>query len=115
MTMNFFIGQKIEHGPAYAMKCSDRFETPFNIGTGEQIRDSIPTPLFLSGTSFVIGLKLAIVENYKYKPSRSIGGWEGPPEELPASASGKKEECLVCIRALKPFRPYLVRKKDVKS
>jgi hypothetical protein len=113
--MKFFIGQKIEHGPAYPMECWERFETVFNKDLSESERNSSPTPLFLSGVSFVVGLRMAIVEDYKYKPERKRGGFFEAVEYVPASSSGKREECLVCTRSMKPFRPYLVRKKDVKN
>lgn len=111
--MNLYqIGQKIEHGPAYPMTCSERFHSIWDDNLNHVGRTTEPQPLFLSGTSYIIGLKMAIMDNYKYIPSKTYEGEE--PEVVPAYAIGKREECLVCIKDIKKFQPYLVRKKDIK-
>jgi len=112
--LNYFIGQKIEHGPAYGMTCSERFLSDYVHGQG-CVRQASPTPLCESGTGYVIGLRMAIVDNYKFRRGREHRSLDGPPEYEQGSATGRREECLVCTASLKPFRPYLVRKKDVQK
>lgn len=108
------IGDKIKHGPAYPMTCSERFLNIYGDDLQLIGRMSEPQPLFLSGESFVIGLKRAIMSEYKYTPSQTFQGLEDAyPEVEPAYASGKMEECVVCIKSIKQFKPYLVRKKDI--
>lgn len=111
---NYYIGQKILRGPSYPMKCSERFGSTYNDMTGKHERHSIPTPKCLHGQGFVIGLKRAIVSDYKYTAENTTQGSEDSyPETVPAYATGKYEECLVVITAIKPFKPYLVRKANV--
>lgn len=97
------------------MEAWQRFDTIYTEALEYAGRKSEPTPITDSGISYVVGLRMAIMGDYRYKPGRTFGGWDGIPENLPASASGKREECLVCVSDIKTFKPYLVRKKDVRS
>ncbi len=109
--MKYHIGQLIKHGPGYAVTCAERFSIKFdpeNLYVKVTDRPSKPQPLFLSGESFVIGLRRAIMDDYHYRPQKV---WQDEVEQ--ASASGKFEECLICTKQIKPFKPFLVRKKDV--
>lgn len=110
--MKFVIGQRIKHGPAYPMNCWERFPTVWDENFNAVGRNPVPEPMFLSGESVVVGLRMAIMGDYKYTPAKTRGGLEYC-ETVPAYSSGKREECLVCVGDIKRFRPYLVRKKDV--
>lgn len=107
----YTIGQKIVHQFAYPMTCSERFGSLQEMG--KIYRATRPSPLFFSGEGFVIGLKRAIMGEYVYSPSKTYQDCDRISEGIPASATGKYEECLVCVKTLKPWKPYLVRKQDV--
>lgn len=111
MKITYTIGQRIIHQFGYPMTCSERFASLEEMG--KIYRATKPSPLFFSGEGFVIGLKRAIMGEYIYSPSQTYQDWDGIPESIPASAAGKYEECLVCVKTLKPWKPYLVRKQDV--
>jgi len=107
------IGDKIKHGPAYPMTCSERFHSVWDDNFQIVGRTTEPVPLFLSGESIVVGLKMAIMSEYHYTPSKTYTDLDGVSETEPAYASGKREECVVCVKSIKKFKPYLVRKKDI--
>lgn len=121
MSLNLNIGDKIRHGPSYGMTCSERFpsvEVESKAPEGEVWspmfrRSKDPVPICLEGESFVIGLKMCIMGEYKFHAGSTAGYFGDEAEQ--GSASGKREECIVCTKTLKPFKPFLVRKKDVLS
>lgn len=115
--MKYKIGQKIKYSSEYPMACSERFPHIFDdtLTTAERASEPIPISLCLFGEAFVIGLKRAIMGKYKYTPgyNNTSGFDDSYPEHIPAYATGKFEECLVCTKQLKPFKPFLVRKQDI--
>jgi hypothetical protein len=109
------IGDKIRHTFGHYMSCSERFPTIFSEDLEDKGRCTDAVPACLSGEGYIIGIKMAIMSEYKYTPGKTYGPSleEAYAEHVPGYSSGKKEECLVVTKSIKPFRPYLVRKKDV--
>lgn len=116
MALLFKIGDAVKYKRCYAMTCSKRFPTTYDPQTlNENGRTKEPVCMDgLNMTGFVVGLKRAIMADYVYQKGYSSQSFEDPcPDIVPAYATGKYEECLVCIKDITRFKPFLVRKQDI--
>lgn len=117
MNTKYYIGQHIKIRFGFPMTCSERFidiqPNGLNL-LAKTERATGPAPNYVNSWGFVIGLKRAIMSEYSYTSGYNSQGFEDAyPEHVRAYARGKYEECLICVQDLKPFKPFLVRKKDV--
>lgn len=109
---HYYIGYSIKYTKCYSIKCSERFT--FDDGEGHKENSTELVPLKLNGTGELVGIKRALMTNYKYHKGYTIQGFEDSyPEGVRTHVTGNYEWCIICVDSINKFKPYLVRVQDI--